>query len=71
MEEGEIVNLTSALTSPSVFCSVRCQKHPRAYMEGSLATTHAEATKNRETKALPLSTSYSLKTNDIFSYQSF
>lgn len=37
MEEGEFVNLTSAVTSPSVFCSVRCKKHPWAYMEGSLA----------------------------------
>lgn len=37
MTEGETVNLTPAVMSPSGFCSVRCKKHPRAYMEGSLA----------------------------------
>lgn len=53
MGEGEIVNLTSVVTSSSALCSVRCKKHPRAYMEGSLAQHKCRGNQEQGDKSSP------------------
>lgn len=68
MGEGEIVNLTSAVMSPGLFCCVRCRKHLQAYMEGSLAQQTCRGNQDLGDKSTPpLSTFCGLKTNDTFS----